>query len=255
MAYLRDNTSRPSGNAGPEEIIVRSYTRHQLKQDQFTEAAKGTFHWAGEHRQKLLFGSIAAAVALALGLGIWFYLGYRETRAADALGRAMLIYGAPLTGTEPTSVGPSFATNAERNKAAHAEFAKVANEFSGVRSGKLARYFSGATALEEGNTTDAERDLKMVADSSDPDISSLAKLALAGLYRGSNRQAEAVKLYNQIIQKPSRSVPKEAAQLELASLFGISQPDEARKLYAQIKQENPKGAAGQIAEIRLQLLK
>jgi len=234
---------------------LRSYTRHQLKQDQFTEAAKGTVHWAEEHRQKLVAGTIIAAVAVALVCAFWFYRGYRENRAAQAFGHALLLYNAPLRSAEPTAVEPAFNTTAERTRAAHAEFAKVAAQYSGVRSGKLALYFSGVTAAETGDNAAAERDLKRVAETADDGLSALAKLALAGLYRSSNRQSEAVKLYNQIIQKPSRTVSKQTAQLELASLFGASQPAEARKLYEQIKQENPKGAAGQIADMRLQTLK
>jgi predicted negative regulator of RcsB-dependent stress response len=235
---------------------VRRYTRHQLKQDQFKEAAKGTVHWAVEHRQKVIWGGAILGVVLAVVLGGWLYLGYRERQANQAFGQAMLTYYAPLkTGEDTSNASKSFATAEERAKAAHTEFSQVASQYSGVRSGKLARYFSGITAIEMGDDQGAESDLKAVIASADPDLASLAKLALANLYQKTKRQADAVRLYNELIQNPTRTVSKQAAQLELAELFAATQPDQARTLYQQIAQEDPEGAAAQVAQSRLQSLK
>jgi predicted negative regulator of RcsB-dependent stress response len=235
---------------------VRSYTRHQLKQDQFTEAAKETVHWAVQHRQKLIWGGGLAALVLAILLGTWTYLGYRERRANEAFGQAMLTYSAPLrTAGDTANVGKSFANSQERAKAAHTEFSRVAEQYSSVRTGKLARYFSGVTAIEFGDYKTAEADLKAVISSADSDLASLAKLALANLYQKTGQQSEAARLYNELIQNPTRAVSKSAAQLELAELFASTQPDQARNLYQQIAQEDPQGAAAQVAQARLQALK
>jgi tetratricopeptide (TPR) repeat protein len=168
----------------------------------------------------------------------------------------MLTYYAPLkTGQETPNSGKSFATAEERAKAAHAEFSQVANQYSRVRTGKLARYYSGITAIDMGDNKAAESDLKAVISSADADLASLAKLALANLYEKTGQQADAVRFYNELIQNPSRTVSKPAAQLELAELFAATQPDQARSLYQQIAAENPEGAAAQVAQSRLQSLK
>jgi predicted negative regulator of RcsB-dependent stress response len=238
---------------------VRSYTRRQLKQDQFKEAAAETVHWASEHRIKLVWGGGVAVLVVAAIVGTWFYYAYRERHANRALGDAMITYYAPLkseaTPEQPATGQQTFATAQDRAKAAYGQFTRVADEYSSVRSGKLARYFSGVTAVELGDNKDAESDLQSVISSADPDLASLAKLALANLYRKTNRQADAVKLYNELIQNPTRTVSKPAAQLELAELFAATQPAQARTIYQQIAQENPDGAAAQVAQARLQDLK
>jgi len=238
---------------------VRSYTRRQLKQDQFKEAAIETVGWAVEHRQKLIWGGGVAVLVIAALVGSWFYLRYRERHADEAFGQAMLTYYAPLrtdpNAEEAANGRQTFATAQDRAKAAYAQFSQVAKEYSSVHTGKLARYFSGITAVELGDNKAAESDLQAVIRSADPDLASLAKLALANLYRKTNRQSDAVKLYNELIQNPTRTVSKAAAQLELAELLAATQPDQARTLYQQIAQENPEGAAAQVAQARLQSLK
>jgi predicted negative regulator of RcsB-dependent stress response len=235
---------------------LRGYTRHQLKQDQFTEAARETVHWAVEHRQKLIWGGVGALVLLAIVFASLLYRRHQENQATEAFGRAMLTYNAPLGGGEQeSSAGPSFGTARERVQAAHAEFEKIVQQYSGTRTGKLAAYFSGITALELGENAAAENHLKVVIDSADSDLAALAKLALASHYRNSNRATDAARLYNELIAKPSRSVAKETAQLELADLFSSTQPAEARRLYEQIKKDNTQSSAAQMAETCLQSLK
>ena len=107
------------------------------------------------------------------------------------------------------------------------EFQVVADHYSYTRSGRLARYYVGLTAMESGDTSTAERELKNVADAGNKDLAPLGKFALAALYRSQKRDADAIQLYRQLIDQPSDSVPKTMAQLELASLYEEKQPAEA----------------------------
>ncbi len=70
-------------------------------------------------------------------------------------------------------------------------------------------------------------------------LASLAKLALANLYQQLNRSSEAVVLYNQLIAKPTSTVPADAARLQLAALYEKTNPAEANKIYAQLKAQRP----------------
>ncbi len=235
---------------------MRGYTRHQLKEDKFAEAAKGTVTWA-EHHQKLvtLASSVLLAVA-ALGIGGWAFLQWREQKASFDLGSALRTYQRPLrpAGAPPNPDFPSFASAAERAQAARKEFQAVAGHYSYTRSGRMARYYVGLTAMASGDTAAAERELKAVADSGNKDLAPLGKFALAALYRSQKRDADAIPLYRQLIDHPSDSVPKATAQLELASLYEKKQPAEAGRLYQQIRVENPTGIAGEIAAARLSQL-
>lgn len=232
------------------------YTRHQLKEDKLADAAKGTVTWAGHHRKLVSVASSALLAAAALGIGGWAFLQWREQKASFELGSALRTYQRPLrpAGTPASPDFPSFASAAERAKTARAEFQAVADHYSYTRSGKMARYYVGLTAMGSGDTAAAERELKAIAESGNQALAPLGKFSLATLYRSQKRDPDAIQLYRQLIDNPSDSVPKATAQLELASLYEEKQPAEASKLYQQVRIENPTGAAGEIAAARLSRL-
>jgi tetratricopeptide (TPR) repeat protein len=235
---------------------VRAEARHRLKQDKFAENVAETYaetySWAIEHRDKLIAAAVALVVVIAAVAGGMAYTQHRNAEAQDALGAALRLYQAPIVppGTPTEGTGPTFASAADRSRAAHTEFGKVASEYSHTDSGHLARYFAGATEADLGDYTAAEGDLKAAVDAGPADVSALAKMALASVYRSTNRLPQAVDLYKELIAKPANSVPKAAAQLELANTYQPTQPAEAAKIYAEIAKEDPSGAAGRLAGMR-----
>src|SRR5262249_51418719 len=107
-----------------------------------------------------------------------------------------------------------------------------------------------------GDNVAAEGDLKEVASSGNKDLASLARFALAAVYRNTNRSKDAIDIYNSLIQKPTATVGKSMAQLELASAYvDAHQPDEAKKIYQQIQKDSPGTEAAQIASGRMEQLK
>jgi predicted negative regulator of RcsB-dependent stress response len=237
---------------------VRSYTRHQLKQDSFRTSTTETISWAVEHRSKLVAAGIAIAVILAVVIGGWAYLDYRDKQAQSQLARAIEKYGAPIrpAGAPPTPEMLSFASAQERATVTNTEFSRIANRYSFTQSGRVARYFAGVTFREMSNNAAAEKDLKDVADSRYKEIASLAKLALAGVYHDTNRDPQAIVLYKNLADHPTASVGKTTAQFLLASLYEEShQPDQARALYQQMQKESPASPVAQLATQKLQALK
>ena len=88
------------------------------------------------------------------------------------------------------------------------------------------------------------------------DFASLAKFALASVYRNSNRNKDAIELYKKLADKPTRTVGKVTAQLELAETYQASQqPLEAKRIYEQVVKENPKSEAEATAQAKLQAMK
>jgi lipopolysaccharide biosynthesis regulator YciM len=83
-------------------------------------------------------------------------------------------------------------------------------------------------------------------------VASLAKIALAGLYRSTGRDQQAIDLYNQLTAKPTATVPAGLAQLQLADLYtSEGKTEEAKKVYASLKDKDAKGPAGAIAAEKL----
>ncbi|HEX3571761.1 MAG TPA: tetratricopeptide repeat protein, partial [Acidobacteriaceae bacterium] len=59
-------------------------------------------------------------------------------------------------------------------------------------------------------------------------------------------------LYNELTAKPTTTVPAGLAQLQLAELYeSQGKPDLAKKIYAQLKDKDPKGPAGMLAAQKL----
>lgn len=227
-------------------------TRHALKQDRLVEATRTGVDWFGEHRAKVIQAAVAAVVLLAMVIAGLVVYNQRSTAADLAFGQAMDTYNAPLaTAGQPPAPGEkTFPTASARATAANQQFVQVASQYGLLLPGKTASYFAGLTAIDMGQPGAAETYLKKLADGSNAPLGSLAKLALANLYQQLNRNSEAVVLYNQLIAKPTTTVPADAARLQLASLYEKTNPAEANKIYAQLK--SSKSAAGQIAAQKLQ---
>jgi predicted negative regulator of RcsB-dependent stress response len=237
---------------------VRSYTRHQLKQDSFRTSTTETISWAVEHRSKVTAAVVAVVVILAVLIGGWAFINYRDQQASSELAGAMQKYDAPIrpAGTPASPEMLSFGSIQERAQAANTDFTHIADKYSFTQSGRVARYFAGITLHEMGDNTGAEKDLQDVAGSRYQEIASLAKLALASIYHDTNRDPQAIEVYKQLADHPTLSVGKTTAQFLLASLYEEdNQPDQARKLYQQMQKENPSSAAAQMAGQRLQALK
>jgi hypothetical protein len=231
---------------------VDTQTRHALKQDRLIEATRTSVDWFADHRSKVIQASVAAVLLIAVVVAGLIVYSKRSAAADLAFGEAMDTYNTPLAQAgQPTPPGEkTFPSAAARAKSANQQFVQLANRYGFFEAGKTAEYFAGLTATDMGQPGQAETYLKKVADGHDAALASLAKLALANLYQQLNRNSEAVVLYNQLIAKPTNTVPADAARLQLASLYEKTNPVEANKIYAQLK--TSKTAAGQIAAQKLQ---
>jgi tetratricopeptide (TPR) repeat protein len=250
---------KPVGKASPrqegfsEGPPLDTQTRRALKQDRFVEATAFGLDWVQLHRSNVIKVTIAAVVLIALIVTGVFVYSSRSASAEIAFGKAMDIYNTPLLppGQPPIPGEPTYKTAAERAKAANPIFVDVANRYGWLKAGANARYFAGLTYLDIGQTAPAEAALQKAADSHDSALGALAKMALADLYRQTGRNSQAVDIYQQLIKNPANTVPASAAKLQLAQLYETTNPTEAKKLYAEIKDQDKNTAAGQIAAQKL----
>jgi tetratricopeptide (TPR) repeat protein len=233
---------------------VDQQTRQALKHDQFVDTTQHGLEWASQHRRSIIFiGAIVAALLAIVGIGAFIYSS-RSEKAAIAFGDAMQAYQTPLAapGQQVPPGVKTFPSAAERAKAANQLFLQTADTYGMTPSGRLARYFAGLTYLEAGNSASAESTLKQVASGWNSDLASLAKLALAQLYRQTGRDQQAIELYNELTARPTSAVPAGTAQLQLADLYEAqNKPEMAKKVYATLKDKDAKGPAGMIAQQKL----
>lgn len=241
---------------------MRAETRHQLKQDAFSrvtlDAAERTAHWSVEHRSTLIVSAVAVIVIGAAVIGGYFYLSAQDEKASFDLSQAVRTMETPLrpAGTPEQPDFPSFTSSKERAQAAQKQFQAIVDKYPHTRTADMARYFVGVSAANLNENAAAERDFKEVVSNGNRQLAAVAKSALASLYGQTNRMKEAVALYQELISKPTDSVSKVSAQLQLADLYKSSnQPLDAKRIYEQVKKENPGVEAGQLATQRLAELK
>jgi tetratricopeptide (TPR) repeat protein len=231
---------------------VDTQTRHALKGDKFAQATVSSFSWLSGHKSGVLRWVVSvAAVVILLGGGL-AYWNIRSTASEVALGAALDIYTAPLAQPGAPPESGVYPTAGERSKVANEKFVAAAKDFGWLPEGSKAHYFAGVTYQELGQTASAETELKAAAGSWDRNLSNLAKLALASLYHQTARDAQAIELYNALVAKPSETVSAGVVQLALADLYAAQgKQDQARALWAKVKDADKDGAAGSIAAQRL----
>jgi hypothetical protein len=213
---------------------VDTRTRHALKKDRFAQATASSVSWVSGHRSGVLRWTISAVAVLAVAIVALVIWNLRSNAADAALGTAMDTYNAPLAQPGAPAESGSYSSASERARAANQQFAEVVQKYGWLSQGAKAHYFAGITDQELGQTAAAETELKSAAGSWNRDLANLANLALAGIYRQTNRDSQAIDLYNALIAKPSES-----------------KQDQARALLAKVKDANKEGAANQIATQKL----
>ncbi len=241
---------------------MRAETRHQLKQDRFSkvtfEAAGNAAHWSVEHQSKLIAAVIAVIVIGAIAFGGWYYVNSQDEKASAEFSTAVRTWQTPVrpAGVPPQPGTDSFASAQERATAARKQFQAIVDKYPRTHTADMARYFVGLASAQLGDNAAAERSLQEAARSSNADLAALGKFALANVYRAEHKDAQAIDLYKQLIDKPTLVVSKATAQLELASFYESRQkPDEAKKLYDQVAKENPSTEAASLAQRRVAALK
>jgi TolA-binding protein len=241
---------------------VRAETRHQLKQDAFSRvtigAAEKTADWTVEHRSTIVISAIAAIIVIAAVIGGWYYLNAQDVKASLELSQAVRTMDTQLrpAGTPAQPDFPTFTSVKERSEAAQKQLQAIIDKYPHTRTADMAHYFLGVNAVNLSDNATAERNFKLVVSAGNREVSSVAKDALASVYGQTNRVKDAVALYQELINKPTISVSKVTAQLQLAELYQNSnQPLDAKRLYEQIKKDNPANEAGQLATQKLTQLK
>ncbi len=241
---------------------MRAETRHQLKQDAFSrvtiDAAERTADWTVAHRSTLIIAAVTLTVVIAAVVGGWYYLSAQDEKASFDLSQAVRTMDTQLRapGTPEQPDFHTFTSGKERSQAAEKQFQTIVDKYPHTHTSDMARYFVGVNAANLSDNVTAERNFKEVISSGSREVAAVAKSALASLYGQTNRVKEAAALCQELINKPTTSVSKVAAQMQLAELYQSSnQPLEAKRIYEQVKKENPVSEAGQLATQKLTELK
>jgi len=232
---------------------VDTQTRHALKHNALADSAQSGLEWLQENRNSVLLFTAVLVAVLVVGIGGIIWYSNRVEAAQQAFGSAMQTYLTPVA--DPASPAPAgvktYPSITARAQAAQTQFAQVASQYGWLDSGKNAAYFLGLTEIQLGQTAQAQADLQKVASSSDHGLAALAQMALASLDAQSGRVADAISIYQNLAAHPAVTVPAGEAKLALAALEETSNPQQAKQIYAELKDKDKDTAAGQIAAQKL----
>ena len=201
--------------------------KEQLQHDPFKDSVAKAVDYTSTHRTEVVrWALIGLAVLLVVGAGIW-YASYRRSVREQDLENAFAVLAAPIG--PPNQFGKSFATEDARRSASLKALSDVIQKDGDSREGNIALYYRGTLKAQSNDASGAEADLRKAANGSGDSVS-LAKIALAQLYSGQNRIAEAQTLLRSLVDKPSGLVSKQQAQILLAQMEQSSNPQDARKI-------------------------
>jgi len=204
-------------------------TRKDLKTDKFAqEVGLGVQFLAGHKLQATRYAAIGVAVLLVIA-GYWFYSSRQASARAKALADAIHVSDGVISAT-PSAPSLNFATQADKDKAVAEAYSKVAAEYRGTQEGAIAQLYVAAGKTDKGQTEEAIKLYRDVADSAPNEYKRVAQVALAQLLASQNQIPEAEKLLESVAQSSSALVSKEEAMLAHARILAKSDPAKARKL-------------------------
>lgn len=200
-----------------------------VKNDEFKQQVWHSIDFVKDHTAEVKkYGAIALAVLVVAG-ATYFYIGHQADAREEALAHALRVDQGTV-GSNTQAANLHFDTQEEKDKASEKAFREVAAKYPGTQEGAIALMNLGQAAVDRGDLTEGEKDLKNVVDSAPPAYASQAALALAQLYDIEGKSAEAEKLLDNLIKHPTVTVSKDEAELAMAKVKAKTDPAAARKM-------------------------
>ena len=221
-------------------------SRRELKEDRLQTAFEDYEAFAKEHAREIIASVVIFLVAVGAVFGVRMLVNKTQATANTKLAAALDTYHAYVGPASPELAGQvtqTFATDQEKYTKALAEFRAV-TDVTGiekllpkVKAVRIARCYEGMCQAHLGQAAAASKNLQESARDSDPDIASLAQMALAGEDVKTGKVADAIKIYQELSDHPTSTVPRSTALLALAGVYRASQPAQAREVYKRLISE------------------
>ncbi|MGH9396431.1 MAG: tetratricopeptide repeat protein [Terriglobia bacterium] len=216
-------------------------TRKELKKDPFLSVYYDDFvEFAEKHYQKIIIAVLIIAAVIAGGLSWKHYQQREEVRANSMLGEALTTFHAYVGEAGQGALAPgaqTFPDDAAKFQAALKEFDAVYAKYPHQKAGEIALYHIGLCQAQLGQRDAAVKTLRQAARGSDSEVASLARFALADELAGSGQLPEARKIFRDLAEHPTDTVPAATAWLALAAMERETQPSDARQIYDRLMKE------------------
>ena len=235
----------------PEHI-----SRKELKQDKIKESIEHGAEAVLSHSQLTLIVLVVILV-LVSGWGGWTIYHDRQTAQASlAYDAATKVYSARIAPapdpTEPNE--PVFPEEASRSQNALQKFTAVADKYPNTTPGRLSRYYAALCLEDLERHNQALEELKKISSGGDKELAAMAQYQTATIDARTGKTDDAIKLYRTLADKTYAFVPRPVVLLDLAGLLRQSNPQEAAKIYEQVKHDFPNTPIADEADRGLEFL-
>jgi hypothetical protein len=215
-------------------------TRHQIKQDDLQATYQKFEHIIKQHGRDIAL--IAGVIIVVVGgtLGFREYQERQESAANVQLQTALNTFDAYVGTAAPGTLGASavtYPTSQAKYKKALDEFLTVREKYPRTKAASIALIHAGVCEGLLDNEAGAIRTLQDASQDSNPEIASLARFTLAGELAKSGKLADAEKIYLDLSEHPTLTVPRATALMSLADAERATQPAKARQIYEQLQKE------------------
>ena len=242
--------------------MAEKFNRKKLKEpDEFISFTQRSIEWASANRVMLVAGVLALGLMLVGVFAYRWYADELEQKASASFMKAQETYEAPVVNSPEQALSGKFAAGtfaspAEKYKAASDGFEKVIKDHGSSRIALLARYYAGECQLRMESHDKAIEFFEVYLKDAGPD-SALASLAVEGIaaaYEAQGKLDEARKQYERLKQEPFLQ-HKDRGMYHLARMADVAGKKEAAALiFMQLQQEHPESAFLREAQERLTVL-
>lgn len=215
-------------------------TRRELKQDEFRDNIETLERFARKNWRALAGGGAVIAVIVGGVIGLKGYSSRQEAAANVTLGAAIKTFNAYVGAVAPGTLSSgelSFPTARAKYQKALSKFLAVAAKYPRTDAAAYARIHAAICEAQLGKDAAAMKLLESTARDSNREIASLARFALANEYAKAGETSNAQKIYQDLSQHPTLTVPRATALMATAQMYSSLQPDRARQIYAQLQRE------------------
>ncbi|MGH9449041.1 MAG: tetratricopeptide repeat protein [Terriglobia bacterium] len=216
-------------------------TRKELKKDPFLSVYYDDFvEFAERHYPKIIVVVVIIAAAIIAGLSWKRIQQRREVSANAALGEALGTFHSYVGQAGQGALAPgaqTFPDDATKFQAALKQFNAVYAKYPSQKAGQIALYHAGLCQAQLGQQAVAIKTLRQAARTSDAEVASLARFALADEMAKAGQLPEAQKVFRDLAEHPTDAVPAATSWLALAGLERESQPADARQIYDRLMKQ------------------
>ena len=234
--------------------------RHHLKENELSVLAQSARRAIEERRGPFLSFLVALGVLAVVALGYFGWRGRVEGRAGSLLAEASIIetarVGPPAAPGAP-SAGLTFPTEKEKQQAALAKFKAVADQYPSTDAGLFARYREATILVALGTFADAVKTYQQLIDRAGNRIyGQMARLGLAEAQGRAGQYESAINAYKELAAQRDGPLPIDGILMQLGRTYlDAGKPADAQQMFNRVVEEFPNSPFSGDARRELDTLK